>query len=67
MKGRALQRGKPLKSFCGKAVISKNEYGETDNRCFCLGLIDCQTDFYLEECIKCGAFADNAEPSEVKE
>ena len=65
MKGRAKQRGKPLEWFCKSATISKNEYGENDDRCFCHGLIDLQTDCVLDECYKCGAYAINAEPPEV--
>lgn len=62
MKGRAAQRGKPLEWFCKSASVSRNEFGENDPRCFCYGLMDAMTDDYFEECIKCGAFVDNATP-----
>ena len=37
-----------------------NEYGPQDNRLFCYGLVDCSTESYLEKCINCEAFVDNA-------
>ena len=58
-------RGKNLDDDCKKANIAKNEYGKFDNRCFCYGLIDDSTESYLEKCIGCGAFVDNAKPLKV--
>lgn len=59
---RAILRGKPLDKDCKKANISKHEYGMSDDRHFCYGLIDCMNEEYLPKCIECGAFVDNAKP-----
>ena len=59
---RAKMRGKKLDDDCKKAKISKYESGQHDPRNFCYGLTDCSTEFYLEKCIECGAFATNAKP-----
>lgn len=48
-------RGKRLKDFCHKARISHNEGGPFDNRQFCFGMIDKQTDELIEECQNCKA------------
>lgn len=61
---RAKLRGCTLNEKCKKAQISKFEYGEDDNRCFCYGLTDCENDEYLDERKVCKAFAYNAEPLE---
>ena len=62
---RAEMRGKKLDDDCVKAKICSNEFGLNDNRCFCYGLIDCSTESYLEKCIDCGAFVDNAKPLQI--
>ena len=63
---RAILRGKKLDADCKKASITINEYGPQDNRLFCYGLVDCSTESYLEKCINCGAFIDNAKPLGVE-
>ena len=55
----AILRGEKLDDDCKKANTT-NEYGPQDNRLFCYGLVDCSTESYLEKCINCGAFVDNA-------
>lgn len=62
---RAKLRGCALNEVCKKAQISKFEYGEGDNRCFCHGLIDCENDEFLDECRSCKAFVYNAEPLNI--
>lgn len=64
MKNRAVQRGKPLLDMCYKAKRTTHEYGEEDDRVFCSGLLDCETEDLCDECSKCGAFTFNAEPLE---
>ena len=49
-----------------KAKTLTNEYGPQDNRLFCYGLVDCSTEVYLEKCINCGAFINNAKPIGVE-
>ena len=66
MVSRAILRGEKLDDACRKASITKNEYGPQDNRLFCCGLVDCSTESYLEKCINCGAFIDNAKPLGVE-
>lgn len=63
MKGRAKQRGKPLDADCKKTKISTHEYGMNDDRKFCYGLVDCETDELLQKCSDCGAYCLNAKPS----
>lgn len=62
LKGRALQRGKPLDEDCYKAKTSTNESGLNDKRIFCYGLIDASTEEHIEKCRECKAFAFNAKP-----
>ncbi len=64
MKDRAVQRGKPLLDMCYKANRATHEYGENDDRVFCLGLLDCATEALCEECSECGAHVMNAKPLE---
>ena len=59
---RRVLRGGKLDNDCRKARILTNEYGIHDNRCFCSGIIDFSTESYLEKCVICGAFIDNAKP-----
>ena len=59
---RAILRGKKLDGDCKKANVIINEYGPQDTRLFCYGLVDCSTESYLEKCINCGAFINNAKP-----
>ena len=66
MVSRAILRGEKLDDDCKKAKTLTNEYGPQDNRCFCSGRIDCSTEAYLEKCINCGAFIDNAKPIGVE-
>ena len=66
MVNRAILRGEKLDDDCKKANTTINEYGPQDNRCFCYGLMDCSTESYLEKCINCGAFIDNAKPIGVE-
>ena len=63
---RAILRGEKLDDDCRKASITINEYGPQDNRIFCYGLADCSTESYLEKCINCGAFINNAKPLGVE-
>ncbi|MFA6664787.1 MAG: hypothetical protein WCS21_10815 [Lachnospiraceae bacterium] len=60
--GRQKQRGKHLLDFCQRARTTHEWAG--DKRVFCSGLIDAQTDDILPECRECGAWCDNAKPSE---
>ena len=55
-------RGKALDADCKKAKVSTNEYGPYDDRRFCYGLIDRSTDDYLNKCVDCAAFVNNAKP-----
>ena len=64
MVNRAILRGKKLDDDCKKANTTINEYGPQDNRVFCYGLVDCSTDSYLEKCITCVVFINNAKPIE---
>ena len=66
MVSRAILRGEKLDDDCKKANTTINEYGQQDNRLFCYGLVDCSTESYLEKCINCGAFIDNAKPIGVE-
>ena len=66
MVSRAILRGEKLDDDCRKASITTNEYEPQDNRLFCYGLVDCSTESYLEKCINCGAFIDNAKPLGVE-
>ena len=66
MVNRAILRGEKLDDDCKKANTIINEYGPQDNRLFCYGLVDCSTKSYLEKCINCGAFIDNAKPIGVE-
>lgn len=59
---RAELRGKRLDDDCKKAYTSNHEFGENDNRVFCLGLYDIETDYILDKCWPCRAFVDNAKP-----
>lgn len=60
---RATLRGKKLDDDCRRAIISKNEYGPGDNRCFCYGLyIDANNWEVQQKCIECGAYIMNAKP-----
>ena len=61
MRTRAQMRGRRLDPMCKRAKVSRHEFGESDDRCFCYGLVDKTTDEYLPECRKCGAFVFNAE------
>lgn len=56
---RARLRGKPLDDACKKAHTTTHEYGPADNRVFCYGLFDPETDEPLERCKICGAFVRN--------
>ena len=49
LRGRAAQRGKPLDDDCRKANISTHEYGMSDERKFCYGLMDCMTEELLDK------------------
>ena len=65
---RAKMRGKPLDKDCRKAHVTRYEYGENDNRCYCLGLYDPMYDEPCEQCIECFAFVNNeVPPKEVSE
>ena len=66
MVNRAILRGEKLDDDCKKANTTINEYGPQDNRFFCYGLVDYSTESYLEKCIKCGAFINNAKPIGVE-
>lgn len=59
---RAQLRGKPLDEDCKKAYTLTHEYGEHDNRVFCMGLIDLMDDEPVTECEKCAAWYRNATP-----
>jgi hypothetical protein len=63
---RAILRGEKLDDNCKNANTTINEYGPQDNRLFCYGLVDCSTESYLEKCINCEAFVDNAKPLGVE-
>ena len=63
---RAKMRGKALDYDCKKAKTTINEYGPQDNRLFCYGLVDCSTESYLEKCLNCGSFINNAKPLGVE-
>ena len=60
MKGRSKLRNKPLDYDCKKANTTTHEYGQEDNRVYCLGICDSMTDETLEKCKICGAFVENA-------
>lgn len=62
---RAVQRGSKLLPTCRRAKISKHEYGQEDNRCFCYGIFDDWGFDICEECTECGAYVDNAKPIEA--
>lgn len=60
---RAQLRGKPLDEDCKiYGMISRYEYGEEDNRCFCFGLINPMYEDYEQKCRDCKAWSRNAEP-----
>lgn len=60
---RAMLRGKRLDDDCRRAIISKYEYGPSDNRCFCYGLYENYSVYEIKnKCIKCGAYFMNAKP-----
>jgi hypothetical protein len=59
---RADLRGKPLDRDCYDAHTTTNEYGKEDNRVYCLGLGDKQTDELLKKCLNCKANVIHAEP-----
>ena len=63
---RAELRGRKLDDDCKKAHTTSHEFGENDNRVFCLGLCDIESDYILDKCWSCGAFAYNAEPLAVR-
>lgn len=69
MMNRSQLRGKPLDKACKTAKTTTNEFGENDDRVFCYGLYEeqSQTDI-CDKCLKCNAFVNNAEPpkEEVK-
>ena len=65
LRGRARLRGKQLDTDCYRAKISKYEYGPKDNRKFCYGLMDMDTECVLRKCIECGAFIGNVDECEV--
>ena len=50
-----LRGSRLIKDICYKAQISHNECGAKDNRQFCYGLIDKQTDELIDECYNCKA------------
>lgn len=62
---RRVQRGAPLLPLCEGAHTIKYEFGSSDDRCFCFGVIDSIDDEPLPECVKCGAYVYNAKPMEV--
>ena len=59
---RKMLRGSPLHRFCVKAHTTRNEFGPDDNRVFCYGVVDMQTDECIEACKRCKAFVSNATP-----
>ena len=63
---RAELRGKPLDLDCKKAHTTRHEYGQQDERVFCLGLCDKKTDDIIKKCLNCKAWVKNAEPLETK-
>ena len=62
-------RGKPLLDMCviRPDIIVHDEFGENDNRQFCLGLIDKGSCEYLDECKQCGAWVRNSWSVEATE
>lgn len=67
LRGRAEQRGKQLDEDCKKAKISIHEYGMSDKRKFCYGLMDMMTEEAFEKCVKCGAYVNNSKPPQNEE
>ena len=68
MINRAKLRGKPLDEDCKFAHRTTHEYGIKDDRVFCYGLYKDMSDWAIrEECRKCGAYVDNAEPLKAGE
>lgn len=63
---RAVLRGRPLDKDCYIARTCLHQYGFNDNRCYCLGLINKRNDEFLEKCLECKAFVNNATPLEVE-
>lgn len=60
---RAVIRGERLSKECLFAKTTSGEYGPKDNRIFCYGLYAKQSETDTrEECWKCKAFIENAEP-----
>lgn len=64
MKNRAIQRGKPLDKDCYGCKTTTHEYGPSDDRVFCYGLVDMASDELFEKCRVCGAYAFNSKPLE---
>lgn len=63
MISRAMLRGKPLDDDCRRANHTTHEYGIKDDRVFCYGLYKEQSETEIcDECLKCKAFINNAEP-----
>jgi len=58
---RSQLRGKKLDKHCIGAKTTTGEYGSEDNRVFCFGLVDLQTDSTAEECKGCKAHVDDVE------
>lgn len=62
LQGRAVLIGKPLDPECKRARTTSGEYGPQDKRTFCYGLYDDWGEDIRDKCIKCPAYAMNAEP-----
>ena len=60
---RAELRGQPLDEDCRKyGRPDSGQFGNEDKRCFCTGVWDRMHEDFLPKCIKCKAWAMNAEP-----
>ena len=67
MINRAKLRGKSLDADCKRANISRQEYGEKDDRLFCFGLYGDMNDDIQLKCSRCKAYVGNAEPLKAGE
>ena len=59
-------RGKPLDEDCRKALCASHEWGASDDRVYCYGLLNSMTDDLFLKCYECKANVRNSEPPEVR-